>query len=595
MYEYITDASCDRTKQGLIYFDRTIKYAEFIGEIDGLSEWLTSVFGIKKGENAAICLPNIPQAVFAFYACNRLGAVCNMVHPLLSSNGILEIIEKTKPKILFIADIFYSKHEKMIKECKIPTVVCEMSTFAPIYMRPLMNFKFRKERAGIEYSEKIFKYTDIANFGKGIEKDGREEKISFPKGNDVAVYLHSGGTSGAPKTIVHTNRAMNCHTKSCLAACGEIKDGVMLMAMPLFHGFGLGVCMHTTLSDGQRAALFPKFDANSVAKAIKKYKIGYLVGVPLMYEKLLKDEFFQKIDKSHFKKLLVGGDTLSPDIKKRFDELLRAGGSPVGLLEGYGLTETVSIVSGDWRMGSKLSAVGQPFPGVKIIIVDENLRELENGQIGEILVHSEYIMEGYYNDPNATAKTVITGDKITFLKDSGDNEADKNSDADLRNGITGTAVLNRENLEIPLQNAGNEIPLRGRGVGVGRPCKDEKWVRTDDVGYFDGDGDLHFVNRKKRIVKIAGINVYPSEIERIASDFPEVGVCCAVEGKNDGGKTCIKLYVVPSDGSSVDEAVKEKIKKACADNLIVYSVPSEIIVKRELPVTPMFKVDYSKL
>jgi acyl-CoA synthetase (AMP-forming)/AMP-acid ligase II len=91
------------------------------------------------------------------------------------------------------------------------------------------------------------------------------------------------------------------------------------------------------------------------------------------------------------------------------------------------------------------------------------------------------------------------------------------------------------------------------------------------------------------------MNVYPSEIERIASGFSEVGVCCAVEGKNDGGKTCIKLYVVPSDGFSVDETVKEKIKKACTDNLIVYSVPSEIIVKKELPVTSMFKVDYRRL
>jgi long-chain acyl-CoA synthetase len=125
--------------------------------------------------------------------------------------------------------------------------------------------------------------------------------------------------------------------------------------------------------------------------------------------------------------------------------------------------------------------------------------------------------------------------------------------------------------------------------------KDRKWVRTDDVGYFDDEGDLHFVNRKKRIVKIAGINVYPSEIERIASGFSEVGVCCAVEGKNDEGKACIKLYVVPSDGFSIDGAVKERIKRACADNLIVYSVPSEIIARDELPVTPMFKVDYRKL
>jgi acyl-CoA synthetase (AMP-forming)/AMP-acid ligase II len=678
MYEYITDSSRDRSNQGLIYFGRAIKYDEFIGGTNELAAALKGFFGIKKGENAAICLPNIPQAVMAVYACNRLGIVCNMIHPLLSPNGLLAIIKNTKPAVLFTADNLYAKNKDVISKCGIKTVVCDMGTYAPFYMTPIIALKFRRERAEIEYGENTFKFSEVLRRGRetgkngtgsekrGIEADflgrgrgdndgeisygkgfpaegngaecgnkgvfldrGRGEGrgieadfldgVPFPKGSDPAVYLHSGGTSGDPKTIVLSNRALNSHTKSCFEGCGNI-EGVMFMAMPLFHGFGLGVCMHSTLSIGQRIALFPKFEARAAAKAIKKHKINFIVGVPLMYEKLLNDEFFQKIDKSNLQKLTVGGDVLNPELKKRFDALLKEGGASVRLSEGYGLTEAVSVVAVDFLMNSKPNSVGQPLPGVKIKITDDNLRELKNGEKGEILVSTDYIMDGYYNDPEATAKTIVTGDKITFLTDEKtDGKAEKSGclKAENRGGKADGKVENHGCLKaenggiVPRNNAGGTpcgvsgsecenaekggiVPRNNEHINAAKR-ENEKWVRTDDIGYFDADGDLHFVSRRKRIIIIAGINVYPTEIEGIVSGLPEINLCCAVEGKKPDGKPYIKLFVVLNGDAVLDGALKEKIKKACADNLIAYAVPSEIIQKSELPLTKMAKVDYRKL
>ncbi|MDR2047305.1 MAG: acyl--CoA ligase [Clostridiales bacterium] len=607
MYEMITeeligDEPYDRSGQGLIFLRNAVGKERLMRDIDGLSEFF-GLRGIAAGENIAVCLPNFPQTVIAVYALNKRGIIANMTHPLISVNGLRGVIKKTRPKMLFISDLFFKKYAEVIAETGIETVVCKMGEYAAGWLRPLVALKFLKSVFGIRYGGKILRYADALKEGLeaaerrktrdaslagggavnpvnasgfasepadngdnkrsgksrafGLRNDDRDKREKggtapapeLPKGGAPAVYFHSGGTTGEPKTIVMSNRAINMQSKSIIECfiiwAGDVpKKGTVFVPLPIFHCFGLNICLHPVLALGQTAVLTPRFDAKTAAVSIKKYKTGYIPGVPIMFEKLMGTKTFQKTDMSFIKGAVSGGDTLNPDVKERFDALLKKNGSESVLYQGYGLTEAGGVLACDLLKRFKPNMIGQPFSGVRIKIVDENLNELPAGEKGEILVSCQSLMDGYLDDPEATAKVFFTD----------------------KDGV--------------------------------------KWLRTEDLGYTDKDGDLYFADRKKRMEIIAGENVYPTEIEAVVSRVPEVETCCAVRAKRPDGKPFIKLLVVPrvkADLNGGDNhnaalaALRGAVMTACRNNLLVHSIPAEIAFRKSLPLTDLEKTDYRKL
>ena len=528
MYEYLLSQPRSREWEAIKYFNKGLTFGKFIDKIDNLAYYLHS-HSIKPGDNVAICLPNIPNAAVALYAVNKCGAIANIVHPMISEYGLLNIVKKTKPKFMFLADIFYEKYKEAFSGVDITIVICPIASFASLPMRLAIFYKSVKEKKpGISYGE------NVVRFSSTLKRHGSVEIVTG--GKDIAAYLHSGGTTGESKTIMLTNYAINAvSTNSKMTFDTDIDTDNALMVLPLFHGYGLAINLHAFVSYGCRVIMMPKFTAKSAVKLIKKERVSIITGVPSMYEKLLGEKSFRRMHCKNFKLLICGGDSLNANLRDNFDGHIAERGSRVRLVEGYGLTEVVAVAAVNTDKHYRKGSVGKPLIGVEMKIVDEDLVEQKNGDFGEILISSPSIMDGYYEDPDTTEKAIITD-------------------------ASGT-----------------------------------RWLRSGDCGYKDDDGFIFFKDRIKRLIIIAGVNVFPSEIEKVVSLMPEISMCCAVEGRTRENKIIIKLFVVLNEGYKYSLPLEDKILKTCKDNLISYAVPGKIISKPSLPVTRVGKVDYKKV
>ncbi|MDR3264186.1 MAG: acyl--CoA ligase [Clostridiales bacterium] len=401
MYEFLTGERQDRDWDAIVYFNKRLNYGRFIDGIDNLAFFLHKK-NIGKGDNVAICLPNIPHAAVAFYAVNKCGAVGNVIHPMISEYGLLNIIKNTRPKIIFLADIFYEKYKAVLSDIDITVIICPMGYYASAIIRIGIKYKSAKEKVPvIIYSDKVIR------FAKTLRKKG-EVKISTG-GRDIAAYLHSGGTTGEAKTIVLTNYAINAVAINALQTFDtRIDNDVAFMVLPLFHGYGLGINMHAFLSFGCRLVMVPKFTAKSAVKIIKKEGVTIMTGVPSMYEKLYNSKAFRRVNCKNFHLLICGGDNLSAALRENFDKQIQSRGAKVRLVEGYGLTEVVAVAAVNTDKHYSVGSVGKAIKGVQIKIIDENLAERPCGEYGEILIASQSLMEGYYKDERTTKEAVIT-------------------------------------------------------------------------------------------------------------------------------------------------------------------------------------------
>ena len=468
-------------------------YGRFFRRVDRVAGGLAAL-GVKKGDVVMIATPTIQQGVTAFYAVSRLGAIASMIHPLMERGEFDEAVREQRPKVVFLSDINYKKLGKGLKDVK--KVLC------PFLMDVFVGLP---GNAGFT----------------PCESDGSEP----------AVYMRSGGTSGVAKTVVLSAAAVNALPDNLFRTLlnndfGE-KDR-MLVALPMFHGFGLLVGIHAAMSTSMAPVLVPVFNVRKVIKAISANGVTTMIAVPRMIAKLLSSREFAGENVVGLRNVYVGGDTVDAELENAFDRRMKEAGAKCFMSPGYGLTETGSVsVLSPVKVGG--AAVGKPLDGMECRIVDEDCREVPFGDVGELWLAGNQLMLGYLDDPEGTAEAFAEADG-------------------------------------------------------------KKWVRTGDYFRYLSDGTLFFMGRKKRLIKISGMNVYPVEIERVASELPYVTACAAAEVR-DNDKPYIALFV---EGDLTEEQKKE-IKKHIVYKLSRWHEPKFVICMRELPRTNVGKTDYKRL
>lgn len=508
-------------------------YARLVEEIHNCAKALKTI-GIREGDKVTIALPNCPQAIYMFYAVNLVGGICNMIHPLSAEKEIEFYLNESDSVTAITLDQFYHKFESIRNNTKVVNII--IASVKDELSKPIRAGYMLTEGRKIKKIPKdapVIRWSEFMRLSNACFYNYRVTR----QASDPAVILYSGGTTGTTKGIVLTNRNFNALGVQVLAANPMFRVGdKMLAAMPLFHGFGLGVCIHTMLSQGGRCILIPRFTAKTYAKQIVKYRCNFIAGVPTLYEALLRLPSMEKADLSSLKGVFSGGDSLSIELKKKFDKFLYDHNASIQVREGYGTTETVTACCLTPPHMFKEGSIGVPFPDTYIKIVEPGTdKELPFGEEGEILLAGPTVMQEYMNHPDETAQTIRKHD----------------------DGLT--------------------------------------WVYTGDLGIMDDEGFIYFKGRAKRMIISSGYNVYPAQIENILDAHEKVQMSCVIGVPDAYKMEKVKAFVTVRPGFEKNEELKQEIMDYCRKNIAKYAMPYDIEFRDEMPKTLVGKVAYRVL
>ena len=489
-------------------------YHQLINQIDQCANALVSL-GLQKGDRMTIAMPTTPQGVICFYAINKIGAIASMIHPLSPPKQIEFFLNLSKSSFALTIDSVYPNFEQVIDKTE---------------LRALILVQMSPEMKDITPNPKLFWWGEL------MSKSYPDKPMSQMDPDEMAVILYSGGTTGVPKGIMLSNNNVIAEGTQ-VATWMNLSNGDSALAiLPIFHGFGLGVCINAIFMGGGKTILVPSFRPDQVADLIDTKKPTLIFGVPTLYEALSRNLKFQKTDLSFLKAAFCGADTLPRTTKEKFEKICRENGSKVQLREGYGLTEAVTGICamplGEYREGS----IGIPFPDMMMQVVEINT-EIETliGQEGELCIHGPAVMLGYLDKPEETTKTL-------------------------------------------------------------RTHKDGKiWLHTGDIATMDKDGFFYFKIRLKRMIKSSGFNVYPAQVEDVLYKHPDVLEACVIGVPDEKQVQKIKAYVVLKDKNKESVEMKKKLFKFCQEHLLKWSCPREIEFSTQLPKTLVGKIDFKKL
>ena len=526
MYDKVSDIAIQYPNNyALEFFDKVYTYKAFIKKVDKLAVALKEL-NVVENECVTICMPNIPEAIFLIYAVNKIGAICNIIHPLSKKKDIKTAMDDVNSTILFATDVSY----KEIEDLKIKTVV--MCNVCNSMNGLLSTLYILKNRNNMKYKEDVIQWKDFVKLGNNTVNTF----VNRSK-NDPAVIIYSGGTTGKTKGIILSNLCFNSISKQCEYVCKEAKPGnSILSALPIFHGFGLCVCIHVPLSIGLKCILIPKIDMKRINKTIKSKGPNLLPVIPSMLNYITNNKPLGKKSFESVKVILSGGDYLSDELREKTIKYFRNCGSIAKIQIGYGLSEATAFVSASCESIKDTNNIGIPNPD-NIIKIFEPETDIEKGpdEIGEICVKGPSVMLGYVNEDEETAKI-------------------------LRKHYDG-----------------------------------ETWLHTGDLGFMSKDGVIHYSSRLKRMIISNGYNIYPLELEDIICKCKYVDSCVVVGVKHKIKQEVAKAVIVLKKEYQLDSKIEYEIKKYCAKNIPKYEAPSLFEFRTSLPITKIGKINYREL
>ena len=537
MYEMVEAAAKRHPNHvAYVFMGKKTTYTEFMKRIQAAAQGLYKM-GIRKGDKVTICMANTPQALDCFYALNRIGAIPNMIHPLSASQEIAFYLNFSKSKAILTLDQFYYKVAEILPQLENPTeiLIARVVDELPAPLSAL--YPLTKSARAVKKLPKAG-YTlwyDMVKAGKNTRLPAQKSRYDA-----CGAILYSGGTTGTTKGIMLSNLNFNALALQTIAASGfsmeEISNMKMLAVMPVFHGFGLGIGIHTPLVAGGTCILIPQFNVKVYARTLMKQKPNLIPGVPTLFEALLRTEDLEGADLSFLKGIFSGGDSLSPELKKKVDAFLREHNCSEQIREGYGTTECVTASCLTPKDYARQGSIGVPFPDTYYKIVEPGTTNEVGPNIeGEICISGPTVMLGYMDNPYETANT-------------------------LRRHYDGRI-----------------------------------WLHTGDLGHMDQDGFVYFRQRIKRMIITSGYNVYPSQLENIIDANDKVLISCVIGVKDPYRVQRVKAYVVPMPGVEPSEALKQEILDYCSGRIAKYAMPREIEFRKELPKTLVGKVAYRVL
>ena len=304
------------------YFGREVTYQKFIQQIAECAKALKGI-GTQIDEVITICLPNMPEAIIMFYAINMIGCIANIIHPLSSENEILDYLKISNSTKIITIDITVDKIVNILKETKLTDIIVTNASENMKFNKKFLYWLAKGRKMHLPECDMMITWPEFILKGNNYTGEYIVKKDS----KDPAVILYSGGSTGKPKGILLSNLNFNALAMQAKEIVMPKAKDIILCIMPIFHGFGLGVCIHTTLCVGMKCVLIPNFSYKKFKNLIRKYHPNFLVGVPTLFEGLLSTKFKEN-ELSCITNIISGGDTLNPELKRRIDAYLKKYGSP---------------------------------------------------------------------------------------------------------------------------------------------------------------------------------------------------------------------------------------------------------------------------
>ena len=536
MFNFLKQSAYNHLDRIAIEFEgKKTTYKKLLEQIEDVAKALINI-GIKKGDYISIISVNTPEVLLMIYAANRIGAVANMIHPLLSSSEIETFIKKTNSSAVLVLDQIYPKLEKIQwqDEQKPKIILTRIVDSLQWHIKPIYAM-LKKNKIALNPMHNTIYWNSFISVSK-------TKNINLPEdsgqADDTAIIMYSGGTTGTPKGVMLTNLNINSYAIQAFEVSGVVDPAgkKFLAILPLFHGFGFASGIHANVCQGVHIYLLPKFEFKKSIDLIFKKKINLIYAVPALFEALIRSTQIEKQDLSFLQCLISGGDKLQERLYKRLSACLVKGNSQAVFCDGYGQTECVAACLTNPYFSVNSKSVGIALPDILAKIVEPGTQnEVPNGTDGELCICGPTVMKGYYK--------------------------------------------NEEETKLVLQ-----VHEDGK-----------TWLHTGDMFCRDDDGYFYFRQRISRMIISTGYNIYVTQVENVIMDCPAVAQCCVIgiEDRVRGHK--IRAHVVLHDPNADKEMVRSRIIEQCKNNLAEYSQPHEIRFCDSLPMTNLGKVNFKAL
>ena len=540
-YEYLYQSNKDYPNQhALYYYDKEITYKELFELIDkAATAFLEN--GIKKGDVVSIVDMINPELVITLYALNKIGAVINLIDVRYSGDKLVKCVNEVDSKMLIVMDNFLENVEQVSEELNVNEIV----TVSPYNSIPNVKrfiattadrknqkkYTAIKNRLGKKFNVREWKdFTNVTNILHVTD-------LTEDKSQEVAAYVHTGGTTGVSKIVKLSNQNFNAMPIQFEAFNTYKRNDTFLDDIVPFVAYGVLGALHLPLCLGLKNILAPLITPEEFTKFMIKYKPNNTLSIPTYWDDFFENEKVKKMDWSNVKHPGSGGDATSPDKERKINEFFAAHNSEAVIELGYGMTEVGSAATACVGEVNKEVSVGIPLVNNNLKIVDpETGEELLIGEVGEVCLASPTMMLGYLNNEEEENKVIKMGE---------------------------------DNI---------------------------RWIHSGDLGYIDKEGFLYIVGRIKRMIIRGGFKLYPSEIENTILKNDLISQCCVVAIPSEQyGNEPVAYIVLKDNVAYKEEEIREQLLKLCSEGLPEYSIPSDIVIIDKMPLTSVGKIDYKKL
>ncbi len=464
-------------KTALNFKGNSISYGQLEQKVLAFASYFKKV-GLKAGDKVILSCLNSPEFIYSYMGTVRNGSIVVPINLMLTMEEIIYIVKDSEAKFMII-------HPVILQKTKLTKEAVEKSLNITV----------------------IVLDEEVNQCITEISTEGFEE---FSDENAVSTFLYTSGTTGKQKAAMLTHKNLVINAEQCYLGLHSRSDDIYMCVLPMFHVFAFSACVLMPLWSGATVTILESFQPKEVIDVLLNGDITIFMGVPAMYVVLLeagkKNITFPKL-----RLAVSGGAALPVEIYRQAREIMK-----MPVVEGYGLTEASPAVSFNPPFGvQKPGSIGQPIPYVECKIFDENDAELPAEEVGELVVRGENVMQGYYNQPEETERT-------------------------LRNG----------------------------------------WLHTGDLAKKDGEGYIYIVDRKKDLIIVSGMNVYPREVEEIIYQYSKVKEAAVIGVSDKLRGECVKAFVVLKEG---EECTTKELLRYMKERLAAYKLPRTVAFVSDLP------------